>query len=78
MPTEMNTSKPILYWIALTTIFASFALGAASTAQAEDSAWQHLSDADSTAFEERWAVVEFIESASTGFSDGMYLGVNTF
>jgi len=35
MATEMNTQKPILHWIALTTIFASLALGAVSTAQAE-------------------------------------------
>jgi len=30
MATEMNTSKPILYWIALMAIFTSLALGAAS------------------------------------------------
>jgi hypothetical protein len=35
MATEMNTSKPILYWITLTTIFASLALGAVSTSQVE-------------------------------------------
>jgi hypothetical protein len=35
MATETNTSKPILYWIALTTIFASLVLGAVSTSQVE-------------------------------------------
>jgi hypothetical protein len=74
LATRTKTSKPVLHWLTLVTIVAVLILAAASV-RADGTEWEHLSEGDGTAFEERWAVRGLIESASTPDSY-MVLGVN--